>query len=204
MVIRKKFRVEMGHIVRNCSSRRCSHSQHGHSAIIEVLLEGSTLDNAGMLYDFGLMKSTVKEFIDMFDHCYVYWKQDNPKFIRDLKKWNERWIGLPFNPTAEMLSLLFMNAINRIIANTAKLNGEATDLHCCGVIYHETESGYAWCMEDDNLKMWNPTNLDQIVVSSSILDEISSDLFNVFFSNQPVTPKMEPCRQVEANACGNN
>lgn len=145
MIIRKKYRVEMGHIVRNCSSKRCAHSMHGHSAIIEVLLEGSKLDNAGMLYDFGLMKGSVKQFIDMFDHCYVFWDNDDPEYIESIKKFCDRWISLPFNPTAEMLSIMFMNAINQIIRYTKKYNGEAGDLVCTGVIYHETESGYAQC-----------------------------------------------------------
>ena len=129
MIIRKQYRVEMGHIVRNCSSDRCAHSMHGHSAIIEVLLEGTHLDRAGMLYDFGLMKTTIKQFIDAFDHCYVFWDKDDPEYIASIKKFCDRWVSLPFNPTAEMLSLMFMNAINKILKLTLKRNGESPDMH---------------------------------------------------------------------------
>jgi len=39
MLIRKLFRFENAHIVRNCSSDRCSRSLHGHSYVVEFLLE---------------------------------------------------------------------------------------------------------------------------------------------------------------------
>ena len=39
MRIRKEFRVESAHIVRNCTSHRCSHSIHGHSAVIELIFD---------------------------------------------------------------------------------------------------------------------------------------------------------------------
>ena len=74
MRIRKEFRVESAHIVRNCTSHRCSHSIHGHSAVIELIFEGDRLDNAGMLYDFGLMKGSIKEFIDSMSKIKA-WKK---------------------------------------------------------------------------------------------------------------------------------
>ena len=67
MVIRKLFRFEAAHIVRDCSTDRCRENIHGHSFIVELFLQSNTLDNAGMVYDFGLLKGTVKSFIDAFD-----------------------------------------------------------------------------------------------------------------------------------------
>ena len=201
MIIRKKYRVEMGHIVRNCSSKRCAHSMHGHSAIIEVLLEGSKLDNAGMLYDFGLMKGSVKQFIDMFDHCYVFWDKDDPEYIESIKKFCDRWISLPFNPTAEMLSMMFMNAINQIIKYTTKHNGEAGDLVCTGVIYHETESGYAQCCQKDNETMWDSSNLGKIFVSNGVLDETNMDFIKAF-QYKYIEPNCKPFKQVDADPTG--
>lgn len=201
MIIRKKYRVEMGHIVRNCSSKRCSHSMHGHSATIEVLLEGTHLDRAGMLYDFGLMKTTIKQFIDAFDHCYVFWDKDDPEYIESIKKFSTRWISLPFNPTAEMLSLMFMNAINNIIRRTQKLNGESPDLMCVGVIYHETESGYAHCCMDDNENMWDKKNLDRIVYSVDILSEMPKNLADALQGHTIEAPTC-PFEQVNANPTG--
>ena len=59
MIIRKLFKFEGAHIVRDCSSDRCKKSIHGHSYLAEVKFKASHLDNAGMVLDFGLMKSTI-------------------------------------------------------------------------------------------------------------------------------------------------
>lgn len=201
MLIRKQYRVEMGHIVRNCSSDRCAHSMHGHSAIIEVLLQGQHLDKAGMLYDFGLMKGTVKEFIDAFDHCYVFWDKDDPEYIEFIKKFCDRWVSLPFNPTAEMLSVMYMNAVNNIIHLTEKLNGEDVKLYCPGVIYHETESGYARCCMEDNATMWDADNLKKIKFSDKLLAGMSEDLLNIL-CDRHIEQKLKPFRQVQANPTG--
>ena len=55
MRIRKLFKFENAHIVRNCSSERCKHSIHGHSYQIELILEATRLDHGQMVYDFGLL-----------------------------------------------------------------------------------------------------------------------------------------------------
>lgn len=148
MKIRKLFTVESAHIVRNCTSERCSHSIHGHSAKIEVFLTANQLDNAGMIYDFGLMKNSIKQFIDSTDHCYLLWNRDDEEFKNFIKKTNDRWIELPFNPSAENLSIFYMLMINYILINTQKNNNEGS-VHCCGVRYHETATGYAECNVDD-------------------------------------------------------
>jgi 6-pyruvoyltetrahydropterin/6-carboxytetrahydropterin synthase len=105
MIIRKLFKFENAHIVRNCTSRRCSRSIHGHSYKVEILLESNFLDNGQMVYDFGLMKTTIKELIDSFDHAITLWKYDNPEYIEFAKKFSERWIILPVNPSAEQFSM---------------------------------------------------------------------------------------------------
>lgn len=149
MRIRKQYSIEMGHLVRNCSSERCAFSQHGHSAIIEVILSANALDNAGMVYDFGLMKGTIKQFIDSFDHCYVFWSKESEDFKEAIKKMNRRWIEVDFNPTAENLALFFHGWIEYILSKTRMRNNESPDLHVASVIYHETATGYAQTEYDD-------------------------------------------------------
>ncbi len=60
MIIRKLFKFENAHIVRECSTLRCSRNLHGHSYKVEVLLESNYLDNGQMVYDFGLTKLYIK------------------------------------------------------------------------------------------------------------------------------------------------
>ena len=64
MLIRKLFKFENAHIVRDCTTQRCSENIHGHSYKIEVLLESNYLDDGQMVYDFGLTKRYIKELID--------------------------------------------------------------------------------------------------------------------------------------------
>lgn len=148
MQIRKLFKVEMAHVVRNCSTDRCKKSTHGHKGTIEVFLTANKFDNAGMIMDFGLMKNAIKQFVDSLDHCLVLWSKDNPSYLKDMKKWNDRWVELRCNPSAECLALFFVKMINEILYRTSFCNGEGNVI-CSKVIYHETDTGYAEATYED-------------------------------------------------------
>ena len=177
MKIRKKFKIEMGHLVRNCSTEKCARNQHGHSAAIEVILRSDCPDNGGMVYDFGLLKSNVKALIDAFDHSYVYWEKDDPEFIRYIKKFNSRYIEATFNPTAENLAMYFHQAIQKILDNTEKKNSESW-IEVESVIYHETETGYAQTEESDfsNDSGWWTMTEYECKFSKAIYDEFPEGL----------------------------
>jgi 6-pyruvoyltetrahydropterin/6-carboxytetrahydropterin synthase len=44
---------------------------HGHNWKVEVLLVGETLDRAGLLMDFGVVKARTKEVLEEVDHKYL-------------------------------------------------------------------------------------------------------------------------------------
>jgi 6-pyruvoyltetrahydropterin/6-carboxytetrahydropterin synthase len=46
-------------------------SLHGHNWKVEVFLVGNSLDNAGLLMDFGVVKARTKEVLDEIDHKYL-------------------------------------------------------------------------------------------------------------------------------------
>ena len=186
MIIRKEFRVESSHIVRNCTSHRCSHSVHGHSAVIEVMLEGTMLDNAGMLYDFGLMKSTIKQFVDGSDHCHLIWSKDLEEYKEFFKNTNDRWIELPFNPSAENLSMYYMRGIQNILDHTIMKNGETSNLRVKGVRYHETTTGWAECSIDDINILWNPEWDNMIQYSDGVVRDWSDDLKGIVFDDTKI------------------
>ena len=148
MLIRKLFKFENAHIVRNCSSDRCRRSIHGHSYKVEVLLEAHTLDHGQMVYDFGLMKGTIKDVIDGFDHAICFWNKDDPEYIRMAQQFSARWIALPVSPSAEQFARLFFVVIDAILQNTVMKNGEG-DVKLHSVIAHETETGYAQAFRED-------------------------------------------------------
>lgn len=148
MRIRKLFKFENAHIVRNCSSDRCKYSIHGHSYQIELILEAHRLDHGQMVYDFGLLKSSIKDIIDSFDHAICFWDKDDPEYIEACKKFSQRWISLPVSPSAEQFSRVVFFWAREILKQTQMQNGE-TDVSVYSVIAHETATGYAQCFAED-------------------------------------------------------
>ena len=171
MKIRKLYRIESAHIVRNAFSQRCSHSYHGHSGVVEVFFKADHLDTAGMIYDFGAMKNTVGAFIDMFDHSVHLWADDDRECIDFFQKNNERWVMLPVNPSAENYCVLFRDCINEILKESHFYNG-CGEVICTGVRYHETATGYAESEEADPRKF----SLKEIVFSPETLANTSTEL----------------------------
>jgi len=104
MLIRKLFKFENAHIVRNCTSDRCKRSIHGHSYKVELLLKASKLDHGQMVYDFGLLKGLIKDIFDSFDHAICFWQHDDLEYIQACQKFSARWVSLPVSPSAEQFS----------------------------------------------------------------------------------------------------
>ena len=170
MIIRKLFKFEGAHIVRDCSSRRCKSSIHGHSYIVEIFLTSDKIDNGGMIADFGLLKTTIKDFIDAFDHSYSMWSKEKPDFKKFIKQSSERWVEMPVTPSAEMYSLLMYYVIDRIIYNTEFNNGEG-EVKLKSVRVHETSTGYAESFEEDLKYMDGTWNLNDIIFSDQVMKE---------------------------------
>jgi 6-pyruvoyltetrahydropterin/6-carboxytetrahydropterin synthase len=172
VIIRKLFKFENAHIVRNCTSRRCSRSIHGHSYKVEVKLSSNFLDNGEMVMDFGLMKLYIKDIIDSFDHAITLWNKDDKEYIEFAKKFSERWVILPVNPSAEQFSRVFFLIIDRILELMEFNNGER-EIKLHSVIVHETDTGYAECFREDayNFKNMGEIKFEDIIFSDRIKKE---------------------------------
>ncbi len=168
MIIRKLFKFENAHIVRGCSTQKCSENIHGHSYKVEVLLESNYLDHGQMVYDFGLTKLYIKELIDAFDHSITLWSEDNPSYIKDMKKHSARWVELPVSPSAEQFSRVIYLMVERVLSCTGMVNGEKNvSLH--SIIVHETETGYAQGFKEDAYsELMGIIDLKDIVFSKQI------------------------------------
>ncbi|WOE32067.1 MULTISPECIES: 6-carboxytetrahydropterin synthase [unclassified Acinetobacter] len=171
MIIRKLFKFENAHIVRNCSSDRCKRSIHGHSYKVELLLKASKLDHGQMVYDFGLLKGVVKDLFDAFDHAICFWQHDDVDYIRACKKFSARWISLPVSPSAEQFSRIFFYLAQQVLKSTETQNGEG-DVEVYSVIVHETDTGYAQSFLDDieNDQM-GALSLNDIIFSEQVQAE---------------------------------
>lgn len=147
MLIRKQFKFEGAHIVRNCSSQRCRENIHGHSYIVEVFLTSGQLDRGYMVMDFCRLDK-VKEWIESFDHSYSLWQEEPTAFKEFIYRYNRRVAEIPVSPSAEGYALLFMFAIDKIIQSTPPVNGEG-DIRVRSVRVHETATGYAEAFRED-------------------------------------------------------
>lgn len=179
MLIRKLFKFENAHIVRNCSSDRCKRSIHGHSYKVEVLLQANRLDHGQMVYDFGLMKGIIKDLIDSFDHAITFWDKDDADYVTACKKFSARWIALPVSPSAEQFSRVFFFLVDAVLKHTNMQNGEG-DVTIHSVIVHETDTGYAQCFREDieNVQM-GELSLADIVFSEQVKVEWAmSDMYD--------------------------
>jgi 6-pyruvoyltetrahydropterin/6-carboxytetrahydropterin synthase len=173
MLIRKLFKFENAHIVRDCSTRRCSENIHGHSYKVEVLLESNYLDNGQMVYDFGLTKVYIKELIDAFDHGITLWSQDDPVYLEAMRSHSSRWIELPVSPSAEQFARVIYLMVERVLECTEMCNGEKeVKLH--SIIVHETETGYAQGFKEDaHSELMGKIALEKIIFSDQVRSEWS-------------------------------
>jgi len=173
MLIRKLFKFENAHIVRDCSTQRCSENIHGHSYKIEVLLESNYLDDGQMVYDFGLTKRYIKELIDSFDHAITLWTKDSSDYIAAMKQHSSRWVELPVSPSAEQFSRVIYLMVERVLACTEMQNGEReVKLH--SIIVHETETGYAQGFKEDaHSLLMGEIKLEEIHFSEQVKSEWS-------------------------------
>ena len=179
MIIRKLFKFENAHIVRGCSTVKCRSSLHGHSYEVEILFESNFLDNGQMVYDFGLMKQNMKDFIESFDHAIALWSKDDKLYVEDMKKHSSRWVELPVSPSAEQFSRVFFVLLDKLLKLTSMQNGEKeVQLH--SVIVHETKTGYAQCFKEDAYsKQMGLIDIEKIVFSDGVIaDWRDKELFN--------------------------
>jgi 6-pyruvoyltetrahydropterin/6-carboxytetrahydropterin synthase len=121
---------------------------HGHSFRVELFLTADRLDDGQMVYDFGLMKGTVREVLDGFDHAALFWEKEAATYAKAMKENSRRWVQLPVSPTAEQLSRVIFVAVQALLDQTDKVNGDET-ARVHSVILHETETGYAQCFRAD-------------------------------------------------------
>ena len=182
MNIRKQYKFEASHIVRNCSSDRCSHSIHGHSYIVEVIFTSNQLDAGGMIYDFGLTKGTIGDFIDSFDHCHQIWSKESSEFKDFFANNCDRVIIMPVSPSAENYALMFLQGITRILDNTVFGNGEGVvGVHSVRV--HETKTGYAEAFKSDLDNMY-PHDILDLEFSYHIMEDWKYPMTQMIKSNE--------------------
>lgn len=98
----KTFEIESGHILSKHPDR-CQFP-HGHSRRVEVVLEADTLDDHQMVCDYYVLKDTMRDYLDTYDHAMCI-NADHPAYDALKEAYGERLI--PFDgldPTSEMMA----------------------------------------------------------------------------------------------------
>jgi 6-pyruvoyltetrahydropterin/6-carboxytetrahydropterin synthase len=121
-----------------------------------------------MIMDFGLMKSTIGDFVDSFDHAYSMWDKESGEFKDFIYNNSARVINMPVSPSAEAYSLMMFKVIDAIVKNTEFNNGEQ-DPEVHAVRVHETQTGYAESRRED--MDWVDWGIEDITFSQDIKDE---------------------------------
>lgn len=172
MIIRRSFGFCASHIVRNCTSKRCATSLHGHNYQVEIFVGADSLDGGGMVLDFGLFKNQIADFIDGLDHAHHFWEKESLKFIDFIQENSERYVKLSCNPSAENYALLLLFFIDKILGAMEFSNAEGEVLIQSARV-HETNHGYAEAFREDlkNPKLMEGINLSSVEFSTQILSE---------------------------------
>jgi len=100
----------------------------------------------------------------------MLWEKDErAKIIRRINP--ERYILVPFIPTAEMMAKAFFFMSQAILSAGPRLSGEG-EVRVKKVIVHETATGYGQFGEDDELNDEFPAiSFDKWVISAGIKKE---------------------------------
>ncbi len=77
---------------------------HGHSRRVECVLEAETLDEREMVCDFKLVKQSIADYLDSYDHAMCMNTED-PAYDEFKARYGDRVIGFESeDPTTEVLA----------------------------------------------------------------------------------------------------
>lgn len=140
--VRKKFKFEAAHKLVSSYSKKCQ-KIHGHSYVVEVFLQSETLNEDGMVIDFGQLKDRLSDIFGLFDHMTVLSDKDKSTgHIRQAEisaMYDLGILTVPWNPTAENMAKAFYEKIAEILYRNE-------DMRCAELVkvrVHETETGWA-------------------------------------------------------------
>ena len=113
MKISKEFKWEMGHRL-PFHSGKCINI-HGHTYKMRVEIEGD-LDSNGMVMDYYDVSSVISPLVDELDHSFIV-KDNDSEVIEFLNKLNSKKVVVPFETTAENITLYMLQKIKEKITS---------------------------------------------------------------------------------------
>jgi len=114
---------------------KCQHL-HGHRYRIEASFRAETLDNLGMVIDFGVIKEILGGWINKnWDHTTILYEKDKGLGENIAMVTGQNIFYLPTNPTAENMAIYLFNEVCPEIFKNHKVI-------CTKIRLHETPNCY--------------------------------------------------------------
>ena len=138
----KEFAFEAGHTLYDHKGK-CK-NLHGHNYKVLVTMSSKTLNNLEMVADFYDLKRFADTLFDKFDHSFMVNMRDINKegfeqeLLAVLEKYQRKITYLPFRSTAENLSKLFFDELNK---GCKEMFGDAVTV--TKVTVYETSTSFA-------------------------------------------------------------
>lgn len=110
---------------------------HGHRYVVEATFAADTLDEQGMVIDFGIIKTRLGGWVDdNWDHTAILHQLDKPMGEQMDAATGQKCYYLPYNPTAENIARYLAEEV------CPKLFAES-GVRCIAVRVYETPNCYA-------------------------------------------------------------
>lgn len=139
--VTKEFKFPYGHCL-DLHKGLCKNT-HGHNGRLLITLKSKELNDMDMVMDFTDLKNMCQEYIDTFDHAFVYNKNCTEEYEKELyslnMRYNRKTVVFSGRATAENFAKHFYDYVK------AKLP-EGVQVH--KVTFYETDSSFAEYMED--------------------------------------------------------
>jgi len=149
--ISKTFEVENGHMLSKHPDA-CKFP-HGHSRKIELVLEADDLDQNEMVCDYKVVKATMKEYLDSFDHA-ICMNTEDKNYTHFKESFGERVIGFEgVDPTTEIMARTIYDTFKERLAAYADQNERrynlASGVRIVKVRVWETSSSWSEYFENE-------------------------------------------------------
>ena len=111
----KTLEIENGHMLSKHPDK-CQFP-HGHTRKVEFVIEADTLDENEMVCDFKIIKTSLGEWLDSFDHAMCMNTTD-PAYTDFKERYGERVIGFDNqDPTTELLAKIIFDHAQKALAD---------------------------------------------------------------------------------------
>ena len=141
--IRKQFKFEMAHQLFTSYSAACHENLHGHSYILELYFTSDTVDENGMVIDFGEVKYAIGYYVNEWDHSLTMPIMFDKEYLDMLEKHTKKFRIMTENPTAENMAKNMYQNINIILNEYSAKNNRPLTFKLSKVRLHETTTGWA-------------------------------------------------------------